>query len=366
MSQGKVLAVLFKGGEFNTKKLLGSAENALGLTKYIEDHGRSIFSTSDKGPEIDGHIKEAEIIISTPFNPVYISKERIESAKNLKLLVTAGVGSDHIDLDYINKSGRDISVLEVTGSNTSSVAEHVLLTILALVKNFVPAHDNAMNGGWDIAMVGRDAYDLEGKTVATIGAGRIGYKVLERLHPFKPKELLYYDYQPLSRELERKVNARRVETIEELVGQADIVTVNAPLHSGTLGLIDKKLLSKFKHGSLLVNTARGAICVADDVAAAVGSGRLRGYGGDVWYPQPAPADHPWRSFKNQYGGGNAMTPHVSGSNLDAQARYAAGVQSILESYFTGKLDYRPQDIILLNGAYATKSYGADKKVEAKV
>lgn len=362
MSTKKVLAVLFKGGEYNVPKLLGSAENALGLKKFLQENGRSVFSTSDKGPEIDEYIKDAEIIISTPFNPVYISKERLESAKNLKLLVTAGVGSDHIDLDYINKSGRDISVLEVTGSNTTSVAEHVLLTILALVKNFVPAHENAMKGDWNIAEISRDAYDLEGKTVATIGAGRIGYKVLERLHPFKPKELLYYDYQPLSEELASKVNARRVDTIKELVSQADIVTINAPLHSGTQGLINKEMLSHFKPGALLVNTARGAICVAEDVAEAVKSGQIRGYGGDVWFPQPAPADHPWRSFSNKYGGGNAMTPHVSGANLDAQQRYALGVKNILTSYFTGKFDYRPQDVILLNGHYATKAYGNDKKV----
>jgi formate dehydrogenase len=359
----KVLAVLFKGGEYNTAKLLGSAENALGLRSFIEGSGRELHSTSDKEAEIDEHIKEAEIIITTPFNPAYITKERIESAKNLKLLVTAGVGSDHIDLDYINKSGRDISVLEVTGSNTTSVAEHVLLTILALVKNFIPAHDNAVHEkGWDIAKISRDAYDLEGKVVSTIGAGRIGYKVLERLAPFKPSKLLYYDYQPLSEELRAKVNAQRVDTIEELVAQSDIVTVNAPLHAGTKGLINKELLSKFKPGSLLVNTARGAITVAEDVAAAVESGQLRGYGGDVWFPQPAPKDHPWRSFTNQYGGGNALTPHVSGANLDAQARYSEGVKNILTSYFSGKFDYRPQDIILLNGQYGTKAYGQDKKV----
>lgn len=362
MSAGKILAVLFKGGEYNTPKLLGSAENALGLKKFIQEHNRSIFSTSDKGPEIDDYIKEAEVIISTPFNPVYISKERIDSAKNLKLLITAGVGSDHVDLDHINKSGRDISVLEVTGSNTTSVAEHVVLTILSLVKNFIPAHQNAMEGGWDIAKISRDAYDLEGKVVGTIGAGRIGYKVLERLYPFKTKELLYYDYQPLSEELRSKVDARRVDSIEELVAQSDIVTINAPLHAGTKSLVNKELLSKFKPGALLVNTARGAICNAQDVADAVKSGQLRGYGGDVWYPQPAPKDHPWRTMRNQYGDGNAMTPHVSGANLDAQARYALGVKNILQSYFSGKFDYRPQDVILLHGQYATKAYGSDKKV----
>lgn len=361
----KVLAVLFKGGKYNTPQLLGSAENALGLKEFIKSNNRELFSTFEKEESIDKHIEEAEIIITTPFNPAYISKERIESAKNLKLLITAGVGSDHIDLDYINKSGRKISVLEVTGSNTTSVAEHVLLTILALIKNFIPAHENAIGEkSWDISKVSRDAYDLEGKVVSTIGAGRIGYKVLERLVPFKPAKLLYYDYQQLSPELESKVNAVRCDSIEEMVAQSDIVTINCPLHAGTKGMVNKELLSKFKKGSLLVNTARGAICNAQDVADAVKSGQLRGYGGDVWFPQPAPADHPWRTFTNSYGGGNAMTPHVSGSNLDAQARYSEGVKNILTSYFSGKFDYRSEDIILLDGEYATKAYGADKKVKA--
>jgi formate dehydrogenase len=91
-----------------------------------------------------------------------------------------------------------------------------------------------------------------------------------------------------------------------------------------------------------------------DVAEALKSGHLRGYGGDVWFPQPAPKDHPWRkmSYKGQ-GGGNAMVPHMSGTTLDAQARYAAGVKDILERYFNGT-PQNPTDVIVENGSYATK------------
>jgi formate dehydrogenase len=107
----------------------------------------------------------------------------------------------------------------------------------------------------------------------------------------------------------------------------------------------------------LVNTARGAIVVKEDVAAALESGHLRGYGGDVWYPQPAPKDHPLRYAKNTFGGGNAMVPHMSGTSLDAQKRYAEGTKSILNSYFSKKFDYRPEDLIVKDGEYATKAYG---------
>lgn len=360
-----MLLVLYDAGKHarDEPKLLGCTENELGIRQWLESQGHELVTTSDKeGPnsELDKHIVDAEIVITTPFHPGYISKERIDKAKNLKLLVVAGVGSDHIDLDYINSSNKKISVLEVTGSNVTSVAEHVLMTILVLVRNFVPAHDQIINGGWDVAGVAKDSYDVEGKVILTVGCGRIGYRVLERLKPFDPKELLYFDYQALPEEALKKVGARRVEKLEDMLLQADIVTINTPLHAGTKGMFNKELLSKMKKGAVLVNTARGGICVAQDVADALESGQIRAYGGDVWYPQPLPKDHPWRSMKNKYGFGNAMVPHMSGTSLDAQLRYASGTKDILESYLSGKKDYKDKDVILLDGQYITKAYGQRK------
>ena len=109
--------------------------------------------------------------------------------------MTAGVGSDHIDLNAAVE--KKIQVLEVTGSNVVSVAEHVVMSILLLVRNFVPAHEMIERGEWQVSDVARNAFDLEGKVIGTIGAGRIGYRVLERLVPFNPKEMLYYDYNAL-------------------------------------------------------------------------------------------------------------------------------------------------------------------------
>ena len=376
MSKGKVLLVLYKGNEHaqHEPKLLGCLENELGIREFIESQGYELVCTDDKDPEpsstVDKELQDAEIVITTPFFPAYITRERINKAPKLKMCITAGVGSDHVDLDAANE--RKIAVTEVTGSNVVSVAEHVLMTMLVLVRNFVPAHEQVIKGEWDIAGAAKDEYDLEDKVIATVGAGRIGYRVLERLIAFNPKKLLYYDYQDLPKEAIDKLNqasklfngkdniVERVENLEDMVGQADLVTINCPLHEKSKGLFNKDLISKMKDGAWLVNTARGAICVAEDVAAAVKSGKLRGYGGDVWYPQPAPKDHPWRQMQNKYGAGNAMTPHVSGTSLDAQARYADGVKSILNSYFSGKHDYLPKDVIVIDGDYATKSYGQRK------
>jgi len=265
------------------------------------------------------------------------------------------------------------------------------MTILTLVRNFVPAHEQIERGDWNVAEVAKNEYDLEDKVVGTVAVGRIGERVLRRLKPFDCKELLYFDYQPLSPEKEKEIGCRRVTNLEEMVSQCDVVTINCPLHEKTRGLFNKELISKMKKGMLsifsrslshfdittalrpqwltyqsvgswLVNTARGAIVVKEDVAEALKSGHLRGYGGDVWFPQPAPKDHPLRYAKNPWGGGNAMVPHMSGTSIDAQKRYAAGVKSILDSYFSGRNDYRPEDLIVHGGDYATKAYGQrDKK-----
>ncbi|TID19982.1 formate dehydrogenase [Venturia nashicola] len=367
--QGKVLLVLYDGGVHAEQepKLLGTTENELGIRKWIEEQGHTLVTTSDKegdGSKFDKELVDAEVIITTPFHPGYLTAERLAKAKKLKIAVTAGIGSDHVDLNAANKTNGGITVAEVTGSNVVSVAEHVIMTILLLVRNYTPAHQQIENGDWNVAEVAKNEYDLEGKVVGTVAVGRIGERVLRRLKPFDCKELLYFDYQPLSPEVEKEIGCRRVDTLEEMLSQCDVVTINCPLHEKTKGLFNKELIAKMKPGSWLVNTARGAIVVKEDVAAALKSGHLRGYGGDVWFPQPAPKDHPLRSAKNPWGGGNAMVAHMSGTSIDAQARYAAGTKAILEEYFSGRENYRPQDLIVHKGDYATKAYG-QRNVGAK-
>jgi formate dehydrogenase len=119
----------------------------------------------------------------------------MRKAKNLRLCVTAGVGSDHIDLNEANE--HKITVAEVSGSNVVSVAEHVVMAILTLVRNQIPAHEQIIADDWNVAEIARNAFDLEGKVVGTVGAGRIGYRVLQRLQGFDCKELLWFDYSDL-------------------------------------------------------------------------------------------------------------------------------------------------------------------------
>ena len=186
-------------------------------------------------------------------------------APNLKLAVTAGIGSDHVDLQAAMDSG--VTVAEVTYCNSISVAEHVVMMILGLVRNYIPSHQVVLDGGWNIADCVARSYDVEGMQVGTVAAGRIGLAVLGRMKPFDVG-LHYMDRHRLPAEVEAELGAIHHETVESLVAACDVVTINCPLHPETEHLFDAEMIAKMRHGSYLINTARGKICDRDAVAAA--------------------------------------------------------------------------------------------------
>ena len=317
--------------DFKPGELLGSVSGALGLKKWAADNGHKLIVTSDKdsaNSTLDRELPDAEVVISQPFWPAYMTAERIAKAKKLKLIITAGIGSDHTDIEAANKHG--VTVAEVTYSNSISVAEHVVMMILGLVRNYIPSHDWVRKGGWNIADCVERAYDLEGMHVGTVAAGRIGLAALRRLKPFDVK-LHYTDRHRLPADVEKELNVTFHENVESLLKVCDVVTLNCPLHPETENMINAKMIAKMKRGAYLVNTARAKLVDRDAIVKALESGQLAGYAGDVWYPQPAPKDHPWRTMPHE-----GMTPHTSGSTLSAQARYSAGTREILECFYSGR------------------------------
>ena len=228
------------------------------------------------------------------------------------------------------------------------------MMILGLVRNYIPSYQIVVDGGWNIADAVSRSYDLEGMQVGTVAAGRIGTAVLRRLAPFDVG-LHYFDRHRLPDEVESELGLTFHESAQEMVPNCDVVTINAPLHPETEHLFDDELIGTMKRGAYIVNTARGKICDRDAVVRALESGQLAGYAGDVWYPQPAPEDHPWRSMPH-----HGMTPHTSGTSLSAQTRYAAGTREILEAYFAGT-PIRDEYLIVEGGGLAgtgARSYSA--------
>lgn len=316
-----------EGMDFTPGELLGSVSGELGLRKFLERQGHELVVTSDKEGDnstFEHELPEADVVISQPFWPAYLTAERLAKAKKLKLAITAGIGSDHVDLAAAIKKG--ITVAEVTYSNSISVAEHVVMMILSLVRNYIPSYQWVIQGGWNIADCVERSYDLEGMVIGSLGSGRIGLAVMQRLKPFEVK-LHYTDRHRLPENVEKELGLIYHSDLQSMLPHCDVVTINVPLHPETEHLFNEQLLSTMKRGTYLINTARGKICERDAIVNALKSGQLAGYAGDVWFPQPAAQNHPWRTMPH-----HGMTPHISGTSLSAQARYAAGTREILECW----------------------------------
>jgi formate dehydrogenase len=347
----KIVSVLYPGGEHaSNPELLGCAENALGLPAMLAETEHELVSLTDRvGPDgLDEALADAEVLITTPFWPVYLDEEKFARAPELKLVLTAGVGSDHIDLGQAAE--RDVTVAEITGSNVVSVAEHAVMQVLDLVRNFVASHRQVVDGGWDIAALAVRAHDLEHKVVGIYGAGRIGQHIGQRLKPFDVTTL-YYKRSRLSA-AEEDVLGLRYAYLREMLERCDVIVMAAPLTPETEGLFDRDTLFAMKEGAHLVNISRGAIVDTDALVEALESGHLAGYAGDVWYPEPAPDDHPWRTMPH-----HALTPHMSGTTLEAQARYAAGVRDSLQRFLDGR-ELESDNVIVTDGEIVGGAYAA--------
>ena len=203
--------------------------------------GHTLIVTSDKdGPDsvFERELPEAEVVISQPFWPAYLTAERIAKAPNLKLALTAGIGSDHVDLQAAIERG--MTVAEVTYSNSISVAEHVVMMILALVRNYIPSYQWVVEGGWNIADCVSRSYDLEGMQVGTRRrrADRLGGPAAAEAVRGRPA--LHRPPPPAGR---GRGGARRrpsTPTAESMVEVCDVVTINAPLHPETENLFDAR------------------------------------------------------------------------------------------------------------------------------
>ena len=235
-----------KPARFTPGALLSCVSGELGLRKFLEGLGHTLIVTSAKEGEnsvFERELPDAEIVISQPFWPAYLTAQRIAKAQELKLAITAGIGSDHVDLQAAIQKG--ITVAEVTYSNSISVSEHVVMMILSLVRDYIPSYKWVIDGGWNIADCVARSYDLEAMEVGTVAAGRIGLAVLRRLKPFDVR-LHYTDRHRLPESVEKELGVTYHPDVESMVRICDVVTINAPLHPETEHLFDDALISKMK------------------------------------------------------------------------------------------------------------------------
>jgi D-3-phosphoglycerate dehydrogenase len=239
-----------------------------------------------------------------------VPREALEKTTRLKVIGRAGVGVDTIDVEAATEKG--IAVLNAPAGNTISAAELTMALMLAVVRRVAAADRSMKAGAWDRAKLGGG--ELHGKTLGLIGAGRIGGEVAKRARAFRMRVLIHDPYLQAAR---AKSLGADMGTLEEVLSQADVLSVHVPLTEGTTGLIGAAELKKMKSTAIVLNVARGEIIDEEALADALRAGTIAGAGLDVYRVEPLPADHPLRSLENA-----VLTPHLGASTEEAQQNVA--------------------------------------------
>ncbi len=240
-----------KGIDFTPGSLLGSVSGELGLRKYLESNGHTLVVTSSKdGADsvLDRELPDAEIVISQPFWPAYMTRERIAKAPKLKMIVTAGIGSDHTDLQAAidRRHHRRRSHLLQQQQRRRACGDDEFCRWSATTSRRTTGSSRAAGTSPTASSV-RTIW--KGMQVGTVAAGRIGLRVLRLLKPFDVK-LHYMDRYRLPEAVEKELNLTHHTTLDTLTKVCDVVTLNCPLHPETEHMINEKSLKNFKRGRL--------------------------------------------------------------------------------------------------------------------
>lgn len=226
------------------------------------------------GP-LDEHLDRlARAEILAVFIESRVTKEVLERLPNLKLLVTRSTGFDHIDLDACAERGIIVTNVPVYGENT--VAEHTFALLLALSRKLLTAEHHGRRGRWD--REGLQGFDLKGKTVGVVGAGRIGLHFIRMARAFQMRVIVF---DPRRDQLLADVLGFDYVSLDELLQRSDVVSLHAPSNENTYHLINAQSLARMKRGAILLNTARGDLIDSTDLVNALNSGQLGGAGLDV-------------------------------------------------------------------------------------
>lgn len=254
-----------------------------------------------------------------------ISREVIVASPNLKIIVKHGVGVDNIDVEAATDLG--IPVCITLNASYQSVAEHALSMMFALAKNLPFLDRRIRSGFWDKAS--NRGTELFGKCLGIIGAGRIGRRLAELVQPFKMNIIGYDPFLPDNRFPE---HIRQVVNLEELLREADFISIHCPKTPETIKMIGENELKIMKPTAILINTARGGIIDESALIRVLEDGKLRGAGLDCFENEPLPTDSPLVSLQDRL----IMTSHIGGGTQEALVRMGIDAVNTLLDYLDGK------------------------------
>ncbi|MBN1441065.1 MAG: phosphoglycerate dehydrogenase [Planctomycetes bacterium] len=265
-----------------------------------------------------------------------VDKQFLDAAPSLELVVRAGVGVDNVDVDHATRRG--VAVQNIPEGNVRSAAEHTIGLILALCRNIPQAHVSLRSGEWE-----RSKYvgvEVQGKTLGVVGLGKIGRHVVKMAQGLGFKVLGHDPY--VSQHLAEEMGIELTDSIDDLAGEVDVLTVHVPKGAGTMGLIGRSVFSKIRPGCRLINCARGGIVDEDALIEALDSGRLAGAAVDVFSSEP-PTDRRLVEHPKV-----VVTPHLGASTREAQENVALAAAHLVVDYLLhGKL-HTPVNAVILD------------------
>ena len=252
-----------------------------------------------------GNEAEADVIVVR--SKTTVDKDYIDRAKNLKLIIRAGIGLDNIDVEYCKKKG--IKIENTPEASTIAVTELVFAHMLAIARKIVHSTNTMKDDKWEKKDL--TGFELYGKTLGIIGLGRIGREVAKRAEVFGMKVITHDPFVTHS-------DYKLVE-LQDLLRQSDIITVHVPLTDQTKNMIDENAFKSMKKGVVIINTARGGIIDENELVKNFENGKVSFVGLDVYEKEP-PKDSPLLKLDNAI-----LTPHIGAQTVEARKRIGKSI-----------------------------------------
>ena len=291
--------------------------------KYLQEQGIEIVENKTGGPLKFEQLKKLAADIDGVIAGVDVWDDELMSmAPKLKGIARFGVGVDNIDLKAAGKRG--IVVSNCPGINTESVAEHAIMLILSIMRFFPSLHEQTKEGRWTRVMV----RELRGKTVGLIGFGAVARNLAEKLNAFGCRSIAFDKY-PNKEEADRL--GVRLCSLEEVLQKSDVLSLHVPAAPDTVHLLNRRALSMCKTGVYIVNTSRGSVADEGAVYEGLKSGKIAGYGSDVFEFEPVTKDNPLFEFENY-----VCTPHTAAESYENYAQTGMMTAQALLDIFAGK------------------------------
>lgn len=268
------------------------------------------------GEVTDDASRLAEVDVILVRSKTKCTREYIDAAKNVKLIVRGGVGLDNIDVDYARAKG--IQVFNTASASSIAVAELAFALMIAVPTRLAEAHMGMTEGKFLKKELKRT--ELYGKTLGLVGAGNIGTELARRAVAFGMRVI---GYDPLL----KSHDFVTLVSLDEVLRTSDYISLHVPLTDETRGMVNAETIATMKDGVVLVNTARGKCVVEADLAAALSSGKVRAYATDVWFCDPPDPACPLFKAPNVI-----MSPHIGASSKENMLRIGDVVVKILEDF----------------------------------